>query len=86
MPTEIFNQAEIKIIILGLQTTLEDLEEASKNQNFNFTPDARKDMREMITAGYSAKKKLEEVVHKGIAFKLDKYQEGDEKDFITKQS
>lgn len=86
MATEIFSPAEVKIIILGLQTTIEDLEAVSKDIRHPFTPESRKDMKDMLAAGYSAKKKLEDVVNKGVAFVLEEYKEGDEKDFLTKQS
>lgn len=86
MPKEIFTPAEIKILILGLVTVQEDLETGSKNQQYNFTPEARKDMKDMLDAANSARKKLEGVVNKGIAFEVAQYEEGDEKDFLTKQS
>lgn len=86
MAREILLPHETKIIILALVQLIEDMDGASKNTDFNFTPDARKDMKEMLSAAYSAKKKLEVIVNKGVAFQLDPYVEGDEKEFLTKES
>ena len=86
MATEIFTPNELKSIILGLVTYIEDLEAVANDPKLPFTPESRKDMRDMLDSGRSAKRKLEDVVNKGIAFRLDDYQEGDEKDFLTKES
>lgn len=86
MEQEIFNQGELKIIVMGIERIVEDLEAVSKNPNYPFTPEARKDMNDMLAAAYSSKKKLEKVANKGVAFKIEQYEEGDEKDFLTKQS
>lgn len=86
MATEIFTPNELKMIIQGITICIEDLDAVRNDPKYPFTPESRKDMKDMWEAATSAKKKLEGVVNKGIAFKLDKYNEGDEKDFLTKES
>lgn len=86
MPRELFNNGELKIFVMGIERIIEDFEAISKDQSIPFTPEARKDMKDILTASYSAKKKLEMVINKGVAFKMEEYREGDEDEFLTKQS
>lgn len=86
MADKIFTPAEVKILIMGLVTTIEDIEAVYKSPKYPFTPESRKDMKDMLECALSAKKKLEDVVNKGEAFHLAEYKDGDEKDFLTKQS
>jgi len=86
MADEIFTPAEVKIIIMGLVTIQEDIEAVHKDPKHPFTPESRKDMKEMLEAANSAISKLEKVVNKGMAFYVAQYEEGDEKDFLTKES
>lgn len=86
MAKEIFSPAEVKILIMGLVTVIEDIEAVNNDPKYPFTPESRKDMKDMLECAKSARKKLEDVVNKGVAFNLAPYEEGDEKDFLTKQS
>lgn len=75
---------EVAVIQMSLVGMIEDIEEGSKNQNFPFTPKARKDMRDILKTAKSALAKI--ILASGKAVRLDPYKEGDEKDFLTKQS
>ena len=86
MPSQLFTPAELKIIVLGLVTVTEDIEACHMDQKYPFTPESRKDMKDMLQNAKSAKAKLESVINKGQAFHVAQYEEGDEKDFLTKES
>lgn len=75
---------EVKTIQMALSIMIEDLESGLKNPTFPFTPDARKDMRDMLLHSKSAKAKIDLTV--GHECTVEPYKAGDEKDFITKQS
>lgn len=75
---------EIKIILIALAGAIEDLEASLKNTALNFTPQARKDMTDMLATAMSAKTKLEAAAMKGDEFIVTPYQEGDEKDFLQR--
>lgn len=72
------------MIQMALQTTIEDLQATSKDPKIPFTPEARKDMKDMLSTALSAAQKMEKAT--GHALRLDPYQEGDEQEFLTKQS
>lgn len=75
---------EVKTIQMALSIMIEDLDGGLKNPTFPLTPEARKDMKDMLLHCKSAKAKIDLAVgHECI---VEPYQEGDEKDFITKQS
>lgn len=80
----ILSPNEIVVIQMALSGLIEDMEAVSGNPNFPFTPDARKSQREILTAAKSAMDKLEKV--SGNVVQLDPYKEGDEDEFLTKQS
>lgn len=86
MSGQIFTPAEIKILILGLVTVQEDIQACNNDPKLPFTPESRKDMKDMLAAANSAKMKLESVVNKGVAFHIAQYEEGDEKEFLTQES
>ena len=75
---------EVKAIQMSLSGTIQDLKDGLSNQNFPFTPDARKDMKELVSVLESAHAKI--ALTSGHLVQLDPYVEGDEKDFLTKQS
>ena len=75
---------EALIIQMALTTFIEDMDAASKNINFPFTPEARKDQKDMLSCAKSALGKI--ALASGKLIKLDPYQEGDESEFLTKQS
>jgi hypothetical protein len=75
---------EVKIIQMALQQVIEDNEAVSKNQNIPLTPEARGMMKDMFDTAKSALGKLQNTT--GFAVQMDKYQDGDEKEFLTKQS
>lgn len=75
---------EVKITQMALQTFMEDNEAISKDQSIPLTPQARADMEDMYINAKSAYEKIAKA--SGYAVKLDPYNEGDEKDFLTKQS
>lgn len=78
-----FNPDEVKIISMGLAYILEDFN--SKNiQQQPWTPDARKAQKEMVTAARSAAAKLEKFA--GVKCELPPYNDGDENEFLTKES
>jgi hypothetical protein len=75
---------EIAITGMALAALIEDLEITSKDATLPFTPDARKDMSEMLSTAKSAQAKFE--LATGHEVRLDPFVEGDEKEFLTKES
>ncbi len=80
----VLSPKEVAITQMALSGLIEDLEAVSTNPSYPFTPDARKDQKDMLTAARSAMKKLADT--SGMEVKLDPYKEGDEDEFLTKQS
>lgn len=75
---------EAKFISMAVLAIIEDLETTSKDVNINWNPSARKDLKEMITAGNSLKVKLENL---GLDMRdLPPYLDSDKDDYLTKQS
>lgn len=75
---------EVKTIQMALAMMIEDLEAGSKNVSIPWTPQSRKDFADMILNAKLAKAKIDLTV--GRECIIEPYREGDEKDFITKQS
>ena len=75
---------EAKIIGLGLASVIEDLNEARSNHSIPWTPEARKEMDDMYKSAKNAASKIEKFC--GIKCDLPPYNEGDEKEFFTKES
>ncbi len=75
---------EVKIIQLALTTMIEDMTDSSKNINFPFTPEARGLIADMLSTAKSALDKIAKA--SGHLVQLDPYQDGDEKEFLTKES
>ena len=75
---------EVAVVQMALGGMIEDLEAARMNPNYPFTPQSRRDMNDILSNSKSALAKI--ALASGKLLKLDPYQEGDEKDFLTKQS
>lgn len=73
---------EVMVIQMALQVMIEDNEAVMKDVKFPFTPQARKEMKEMLECAKSARAKIVSISGKDV--QLDPYTEGDEKDFLTK--
>lgn len=75
---------EVAVIGMALSGMIEDLETVGKDPTIPFTPQARKYQKEILAAARSAHSKIS--LASGHEVKLDKYEEGDEKEFFTKES
>lgn len=75
---------EVTVIQMALSGMIEDLETVGKDPTLPFTPQARKEQKEILTTARSAHGKM--ALASGMEVKLDKYNEGDENEFFTKQS
>lgn len=80
----VLNPKEVAVIQMALGVQIEDLESAIKDQSLPFLPEVRKDMKDILLNSRSALTKVELV--SGHNLKLDPYKEGDELEFLTKQS
>ncbi len=69
---------------MALDQMLEEMEMVSRDPKYNFTPEARSDMKDMIKTGRSAKEKIAKI--SGHEVKLDPFTPGDEEEFLTKES
>lgn len=75
---------EAKFLAMAVVSMIDQINDAAKNQRANWNPEARKDFKEMITAGTALKIKLEKL---GLDMRdLPEYLDGDEDTFLTKQS
>jgi hypothetical protein len=75
---------EAKFISMAVVAMIEQLRDTSKNELINWNPDARKDLKEMLTAGNNLSVKLQKL---GFDMReLPPYLDGDENEFLTKQS
>ena len=75
---------EQKFIAMAVLSMIEQLENTSKNQLINWNPEARKDLKDMTAAGASLRIKM-----KNLGFdmrEMPPYMDGDENEFLTKQS
>jgi hypothetical protein len=81
-----FNPAEVAAIGMGLARVMEDMNAMKKNgyENTPWTPEARKIQADMMAACRSAANKLEKFA--GYKCELPPYEDGDENEFLTKQS
>jgi hypothetical protein len=75
---------EITLIQMALESTIEDLQVTMKNPKLPFTPEARRDMEDMLKTGRTALVKIRAA--SGNIVRLDPFKEGDEKEFMTKES
>jgi hypothetical protein len=75
---------EVKFIAMAVLSMIEQLQDTSKNPLINWNPESRKDLKDMITAGTSLRIKMEKL---GFDMRdLPPYLDGDENEFLTKQS
>lgn len=75
---------EAKFLSMAVVSRIEELHNTSQNQIINWNPEARKLLKEMIEAGKSLKIKMEKI---GIDMRpLPPFEEGNQDEFITKQS
>lgn len=75
---------EARLLSMAVVSMIEQLTATSKNQKINWNPAARKDFKDMLAAGESLRIKL-----KKLDFDmrdLPPYLDGDENEFLTKQS
>lgn len=81
-----FNPDEVKAIALGLGRCIDDINAMKQGENANipFTPEARKFMKDISAACLSAAAKIEKFT--GYKCELPPYIDGDEDEFLTKQS
>lgn len=76
---------EARVIVLALESLLEQQHEVAQNPRLNWTPEARKTIREITEAADGALKILSKVF--GIeSTGLPPFNPGDENEFLTKQS
>ena len=75
---------EVTIIQMALIALIEDMTEVSKEPSYPFTPESRKDMNDILSNAKSALDKI--ALASGKLVQLDAYNEGDEIEFLTKQS
>jgi len=78
------NPKEIKVIQMALEVFIEDNTAIRTDPSIPFNVEARSMMKDMFETATSALKKIQIV--SGYAVELEPYNEGDEKDFFTKQS
>ena len=75
---------EAKFISMAVLRMLDELQDVSKNQLINWNPEARKDLKDMIESGNDLKVKMKKI---GFDMRdLPPYLEGDENEFLTKES
>ena len=74
---------EYRAVQLGLGRIIEDLTKP-KMDMYPWTPEVRKFKKEIVTAANTAAAKIEKVT--GVKAELPEYEEGDEDEFLTKQS
>lgn len=75
---------EAMAIELGLARLIEELKITGQNPQINWNPEARQTQREITEAAHSAAKKLEALT--GRKVDLPPFREGDQDEFLTKQS
>lgn len=75
---------EVKVIHMALETFIEDNTAMRTNQTIPFNAEVRTMMKDMFETATAALKKIQ--LASGYAVKLDPYNEGDEKEFLTKKS
>jgi hypothetical protein len=75
---------EGKFLSMAVVALIEQLHATSTNPNLNWNPEVRKDLKEMREAGNSLRIKLEKL---GFDMRdLPPYIDGEEKDYLTKES
>lgn len=75
---------EQMFVSMAVVSMVEQLENTSKNPRINWTPEARKTLKDMLEAGNDLKAKLTKLGFDMTP--LPPFEEGDEKEFLTKES
>lgn len=75
---------EVKVIHMALEVFIEDNTTMRTDQTIPFNAEARMLMKDLFETASAALKKIQ--LASGYAVKLDPYNEGDDKEFLTKQS
>lgn len=74
---------EVKVILMALQTMEEDLSETITNASIPFNGEARQIGKEILSTIKIARGKLIKLTGE---FMMEPYADGDEKEFLTKES
>lgn len=75
---------EQKFVSMAVMSLIEQLVETTQNQRINWNPETRKDFKDMLSTGKQLKIKLEKL---GFDMReLPPFIDGDETDYLTKQS
>lgn len=77
---------EIKVIILSLDITIEDIEASSKDVSLPFNPATRKDMAEILRASKTVKDKFCKIIEFSGDFGITEISDDDINDLMTKES
>jgi len=75
---------EGKFLSMAVVAKIEELEDTSKNQSINWNPETRKLLKEMLEAGKAVRIKLAKLGFN--VSDLPPFIDGDENDFLTKES
>jgi len=82
--SDILTPHEVMAIGLGLSRIIEDMEALNNDDTIPWTPDARKMKAEILNNAKSAAAKIEKAT--GFECRIDPYKDGDEDEFLTKES
>lgn len=74
---------EYQAVQLGLGRVIEDMKNTG-TELYPWTPEARRVRKEIMTAANTAAAKIEKIT--GVKAELPSYEDGDEDEFLTKQS
>ena len=78
------NPDEMKFLSIAVLALMEDLKSTSQNTQHNWNPSARKDLNEMKQAGLALKIKMTKL---GFDMRdFPPYEDGEEKNYLTKES
>lgn len=75
---------EVKFLSMAVLGQIEVLRDTSQDPKINWTPEMRKDLKDMLASGNTLRIKM-----KNLGFDmrdLPPYNEGDENEFLTKES
>jgi hypothetical protein len=75
---------EGRFLAMSVVATIEQLRETASNEKMNWNSETRKDLKDMLEAGNSLRIKLTKL---GFDMRdIPEYLDGDENEFLTKQS
>lgn len=74
---------EGKFLVMAVMESLEAIQRGSQDERLNWNPKARRQYKEMLAAGNSLKIKLQKL---GFPTNLPPFMEGDQDQFLTKES